>query len=162
MALTIALISCSRAPAERDRSGAPPEEAVKVVSQDRGEARIVATVELDIFSGRPNPTWNLSEEQTRALMALIEELPPGTPQAESPQGLGYRGFKVSLALADIGPTTVRVHRGEVRYGPEEASVRRLDAGKRLERWLLATAREVLDPQTYELVSREVQSDERQE
>jgi hypothetical protein len=56
----------------------------------------VARVELDLFSGRPNPTWELDDLEARQLQRLIE-IPPPThlPPPESP-GLGYRGFQVSL------------------------------------------------------------------
>lgn len=51
-------------------------------------------VELDVFSGRPNPMWSLSGEQMRELLEAFRDLPPvEQPSAES--GLGYRGFLLS-------------------------------------------------------------------
>lgn len=48
-------------------------------------------VELDVFSGRPNPTWSLSAEQSMELLAAFQDLPPADkPSLEN--GLGYRGF----------------------------------------------------------------------
>jgi len=51
-----------------------------------------AEVELDIFSGRPNPKWNLSGERVRHLEERLERLEP--VQADEPHALGYRGFVI--------------------------------------------------------------------
>ena len=51
-------------------------------------------VELDAFSGRSNPTWDLSSSEASELMATMASLPP-VRAAVSPPGLGYRGFLVS-------------------------------------------------------------------
>ena len=49
-------------------------------------------VELDIFSGRPNPKWNLSGLRVRQLEERLEGLEP--VQADEPHALGYRGFVI--------------------------------------------------------------------
>src|SRR5215475_2806090 len=65
-------------------------------------------VELDVFSGRPNPRWELDESSSQKLRYLqsrltnARESPPGVP------GLGYRGF---LYADPNGP--VRAYRGYV-------------------------------------------------
>lgn len=48
-------------------------------------------IELDAFSGRPNPTWVASTESSRAMLRALSALPeaPGRPE---PEHLGYRGF----------------------------------------------------------------------
>jgi len=51
-------------------------------------------VELDVFSGRPNPTWSLSAEQVKELIGLFQNLPPADQSAPE-TGLGYRGFLIS-------------------------------------------------------------------
>jgi hypothetical protein len=52
-------------------------------------------VELDIFSGRPNPRWSLSESENAELARLIESLQPAaSPPSLTPPGLGYRGFRL--------------------------------------------------------------------
>ena len=53
-------------------------------------------VELDIFSGRPNPRWHLTEDEAAQVASLIEslELAEGDP-SPNPPGLGYRGFRLS-------------------------------------------------------------------
>jgi hypothetical protein len=51
-----------------------------------------AEVELDVFSGRPNPKWTLSGQRVRDLEERLEGLEP--VQADEPHGLGYRGFVI--------------------------------------------------------------------
>src|SRR3954454_19332066 len=48
-------------------------------------------VTLDVFSGRPNPSWTLSVNEEAELARRLQTLPPSF---QSPAGsdLGYRGF----------------------------------------------------------------------
>jgi len=86
-------------------------------------------VELDIFSGRPNPRWQLSEGETAHFTRLIKQLERasvGSPPA--PPGLGYRGFRL------IGPAGSP----SWAYGGFIQSPRGLlaDPRRRVERFLL--------------------------
>ncbi|HYI12422.1 MAG TPA: hypothetical protein VEK57_25435 [Thermoanaerobaculia bacterium] len=93
-------------------------------------------ITLNIYSGRPNPRWVLSEEQTAELRErlsaaadnLTADAPPG-----SLQGLGYRGFEVRLH--DDAPP-LHVHGGVV--GTPGVSANLADDGRELERFLLGT------------------------
>lgn len=49
-------------------------------------------VELDIFSGRPNPRWRLDEPDARALLRLQAGLAEADAAPAEPPALGYRGF----------------------------------------------------------------------
>ena len=62
-------------------------------------------VELDIFSGMPNPTWVLSKRQEKTLYELLS----AEPNQISPVtilnkrfGLGYRGLIVRRIKTDDG------------------------------------------------------------
>jgi hypothetical protein len=55
---------------------------------------VLIVVELDVFSGRPNPTWSLSVEQAEELLEAFQNLPP-TDKLSPETGLGYRGFILS-------------------------------------------------------------------
>ena len=61
-------------------------------------------IELDIFSGMPNPTWLLSRDQERTLRDLLladpGQLSPAT--ATKRLGLGYRGLIVRRVKTDDG------------------------------------------------------------
>jgi hypothetical protein len=65
-------------------------------------------VELDIFSGRPNPRWELDEQTYKELLRLQSRLKPARQAAPEPPGLGYRGFQ----YADEGGP-VRAYHGFV-------------------------------------------------
>ncbi len=49
-------------------------------------------VELDVFSGRPNPRFQLDEHGSRKLRQLQSLLKPTSRAPAEPPGLGYRGF----------------------------------------------------------------------
>ncbi|SOD90580.1 hypothetical protein SAMN06269250_3469 [Spirosoma fluviale] len=71
-------------------------------------------VELDVFSGRPNPTWTLSEEESTELVALLKSLPIAEESSEE-GGLGYRGFVLSNFKETEGlPSPIRVYRKTIR------------------------------------------------
>lgn len=53
-------------------------------------------IELDIFSGRPNPRWPLSPPAARKLAELHRTLPPSAHEPPDLPGLGYRGFVYEL------------------------------------------------------------------
>jgi len=97
-------------------------------------------VELDMFSGRENPSWTLTADQARELVGLLSELPL-CQQAAEPPALGYRGFKLTSppALTDL-PERVRVYRGIVFVGeaPELTCYRDI---RGVERWLTSQAAE---------------------
>jgi hypothetical protein len=56
-----------------------------------------ATVELDAFSGRPNPRWQLSIEEARELSARLGDLETADGAKLPDVGLGYRGFYIDIA-----------------------------------------------------------------
>jgi len=66
-------------------------------------------VELDVFSGRPNPRWELDEQRFQELRQLESRLIPARQAAPEPPGLGYRGFVYSDASGEV-----RAYRGYVK------------------------------------------------
>ncbi|HKO55472.1 MAG TPA: hypothetical protein VJ276_06300 [Thermoanaerobaculia bacterium] len=85
-------------------------------------------VELDVFSGRPNPQWQLGKPESARLVHLIDSLEPADGPPPAPAGLGYRGFRIR----DAGGASWRAYRGFV-----EARDRMLaDPRRRVERFLL--------------------------
>ena len=54
-------------------------------------------IELDVFSGRPNPTWQLDDTHMIELLALLADLPIATRRKT--EGLGYSD---SLYTAPLG------------------------------------------------------------
>ncbi|NIJ65615.1 hypothetical protein FHR20_002577 [Sphingomonas leidyi] len=84
-------------------------------------------VELDVFSGRPNPVWQLDAQAAAALVALHDVLAAGTAW-EAPPALGYRGF-----LYTIRSDGCRAYHGAVRT----AQTILADPGYSIERFLIA-------------------------
>ncbi|MFZ4656575.1 MAG: hypothetical protein ACOYNY_06170 [Caldilineaceae bacterium] len=63
-------------------------------------------VELDIYSGMPNPTWTLTDPEEQELLDRIVAQPTLMRSADSaPAVLGYRGFFVSVEKEDDGAWT---------------------------------------------------------
>jgi hypothetical protein len=96
-------------------------------------------ITLDVFSGRPNPVWQLTEQQDSELGEKLSSA--GTPTAQRPSGvfggLGYRGFVISRSVDDPrGPMRFTVHEGILDHGfgvPNQID----NIG--LESWLATTA-----------------------
>jgi hypothetical protein len=84
-------------------------------------------VELDLYSGRPNPRWRLDDETRRTFHRLVADLAPTTAPPATLPGLGYRGFVVT-----DGDQTYRIFGGLVATGDSVLA----DSGRTLERWLL--------------------------
>ena len=113
-----------------------------------------AQVEVDVFSGRPNPTWNLTAAEARAFVERFAALPsfPGIGDgdgAEEHQGLGYRGLKVNL-FSEGRERRVSIGHGKVVVEePGSQKPRQFqDPERNLERWLLQTGRGHLDPDLF--------------
>lgn len=99
------------------------------------------TVTLNVFSGRPNPTWILSAAQEDELMARIEAADNLTNVKPSGVvgGLGYRGFSISSVPESTAsmPFRMFVHEGIIDRGTAEPN---FDVqGRGLEEWLLTTS-----------------------
>jgi hypothetical protein len=87
-------------------------------------------VELDAFSGRPNPSWRLSDTEAAEFARLIAGLAPASG-GSSPHlpGLGYRGFQLESAAG-----AYRVY-GELVQ--PASSVVLADPDRHVERFLVA-------------------------
>jgi hypothetical protein len=101
-----------------------------------------AVVELDAFSGLPNPRWVLSEADAVELAERLRALSPAA-LTELPSGiLGFRGFRIHNPGGDAGiPEHVYIsHDGVVMVGsePGDAKYYRDNGGAR--QWLKADAR----------------------
>jgi hypothetical protein len=98
-------------------------------------------VELDAFSGRPNPRWELTDTQAAEFLARLRALRSTKDSNFGNEGLGYRGFIVRMRREPVdGFDQVRLYRGTVlvRHGDRAETLS--DPGRILERWLLDSAR----------------------
>jgi hypothetical protein len=92
-----------------------------------------------VFSGRPDPTWPISQDVAAELVATWESLPP-TDATSSPPALGYRGCYVR---DPDGRMWTAYHELVTQSGE-----RRRDDERRFERTVLSSAPTgVLPPST---------------
>jgi redox-sensitive bicupin YhaK (pirin superfamily) len=98
-----------------------------------------ARVTLQVYSGRENPSWNLSERQISDLLALVGDLPK-SEAFTLPDNLGYRGFQVELTENAAEKTQeIVAYKGRVFYKSAEADKYFTDQKRRLEMFLLNSA-----------------------
>jgi hypothetical protein len=72
-------------------------------------------VEIDIFSGRPNPSWELGPADSRTLADLVHHIPRAREADGYKDGLGFRGFVVDL-VDDEKPRQLRISRTSISDG----------------------------------------------
>jgi len=111
-------------------------------------------VELDVFSGLPNPTWDLSAADTATLLGIISAL-HASPPVDLPTPLGYRGFVIAVDAPGSGSrATIRAYHGIVEYHGLETNYYS-DPDKQVERWLLSTAQPHIDSELYNSLLQEI-------
>lgn len=110
-------------------------------------------VELDVFSGRPNPAWALTSAEAEELERRLAAL-PRSPERELSTRLGYRGLLVRLEDG-TGARMLRVQSGGVEIAAAGSTVYARDEGRALERWLIATGGTRVPDDVAAIVAREL-------
>ncbi len=108
----------------------------------------------DMFSGRPNPRWSLTPDEVRWLGDAIRALQV-TAEDPSPPLLGYRGLLVEDPARATGYERVRLIRGIVVAACAGVEDRRRDSERVIERGLVVSAKDRLDPDVYLALTRTV-------
>jgi hypothetical protein len=109
-------------------------------------------VELDIFSGMPNPTWVLTNVEADSFVKQLAALPL-TSATELLGNLGYRGFIVQLTHG-ANTQLISIQKGTVHISKGATSVYANDEDRELERWLLKTGKPHLKNELFQIVERE--------
>ena len=97
------------------------------------EARV--TITLQVFSGRPNPSWQLTAQDAESLLQMLDQArrSGARRQSCSAPDLGYRGLTVRVAAgADIKDW--RVFDGCLQQDNKHLE----DGGRRIEAFVLRT------------------------
>jgi hypothetical protein len=103
-------------------------------------------VELDIYSGRPNPIWTLEPALASDLISRIACLNSTGKAVECSQNLGYRGFIVQFLDAGSNAIqTVRACSGIIEVTNATGSGYYADPQKQVELWLLASSASAQPP-----------------
>ena len=110
-------------------------------------------VELDIFSGMPNPTWVLMNEEADSFLKQIAAAPRTSPR-ELAGNLGYRGFIVKVDRG-AGAESIHVQNGVIHISGGGPDVYAGDGKPALERWLLNTGRPHLKSELFQVAEREI-------
>ncbi len=100
---------------------------------------------LDVFSGRENPRWVLSDDMEKEFFEKLDKI--DRPTLSKPSGsigtLGYRGFKIRRPVeSPQQEVKLFVSDGIVDFGQDV--VNRASDGRQLEQWLLESGSQKLD------------------
>lgn len=112
-------------------------------------------VELDIFSGMPNPTWILTDEEKDNFVKRLAALERSSISELSGK-LGYRGFIVQCMQGE-NAQLIRVQNGTVQISENATEVYASDKNRELERWLLNTGKPHIDDELFQIAEREQES-----
>ncbi|MFM0093701.1 hypothetical protein PQR46_43365 [Paraburkholderia sediminicola] len=118
-------------------------------------------VELDIFSGMPNPNWVLSNRQEKTLLQLLSNEPSQASSVKlsgNRYGLGYRGLVIRHIKTDDGTWDAAISKGQASFPNEFRVGIKPATSDSAADWLLKTAMRqgvVLADEIWEVVSRGV-------
>lgn len=110
-------------------------------------------IEVDVFSGRPNPHWELTEQESNEFVQRFQSLPPSSGEGTLKEGLGYRGLIVSVPGKEIeGFQEIVISNGLVVARRDNQPQKFVDKNRVLEKWLFQTGKGRLDNQLYRQIS----------
>lgn len=96
------------------------------------------SVTFDIYSGRENPTWNLSVEDCKELIKRLDALPVADKTIND-GGLGYRGFSLTVSPDTLQKGTWNLRVFEKIILINKGSKKNCKDVHGLEKWLLLQA-----------------------
>jgi hypothetical protein len=110
-------------------------------------------VELDIFSGRPNPSWELTPAESGEFWRKFAALPEERSVRSLRQNLGYRGVIVSPREAGEGGWEQVIISGGLAQRENSQGIQTFaDKERALERWLIHTGKAYIEPELYDEVA----------
>lgn len=116
----------------------------------------ILRIEMDIFSGRENPFWNLNINESESFIEKILSLPEGNMNESIDAGLGYRGLIITGdLLKDKCIDEIRIFSGVANVMAMDNVSNLSDLGRDLELWLIETSRTHIDSELYDSVHKEV-------
>ena len=100
-----------------------------------------STVTLELFSGRPDFSWKMSERDSAEIESALGALPKYSKAVSPvPPDLGYKGVRLKLFGERGLAKEIRFYRGMVSDGPHALE----DKGRMIEIRLLKTGRGIVD------------------
>ena len=116
-------------------------------------SKVVVT--LDVYSGRPNPTWSLAEGMTVEFLRRLHALDGSKAAPREFENLGYRAVSVELQDETKGTVVVKASRGIVTLDRAGQRFHYVDAGRQFELWLVNTGATHLTPDILRYVTSEI-------
>ena len=126
-------------------------QATGVLQTKRWELGMtIVNVEIDMFSGMPNPVWTLTDAQATEFLAKLADLQETEAKHRS-SNLGYRGLIVRMQPG--AEQEIHIQNGFVEVGGTMAMASTFfsDPNRSLERWLLVTGRAFVDRDVLEVI-----------
>lgn len=113
-------------------------------------------VTVDLFSGVPNPSWELSVAEGEVFLDLLRSLPVKPDAVRMNEGLGYNG----LIVTGIEPylkncREVVIFNECVLIHQQNQTQQLSDQARNLEQWLFQTGKGRLEPILYQLIQTQV-------
>lgn len=152
----LASVGCGAAGDTGTATASPPVPGITATRADEGQAAM--SVEVDLYSGRPNPHFVLRDATAGELTRRVEALEPIPPdelsEAPTADGLGYRGLRVQVGTNDTATSgsdaakavEIMVFDGIVTVSERGGGTRLLrDPGRGLEGWLAEAGAARLEP-----------------
>jgi hypothetical protein len=112
-------------------------------------------VTLDVFSGRPNPTWPLAEGMTVEFLRRLHALDSSKTTPREFEDLGYRAVSAEFQDETKGTVVVKASRGVVTLNRAGQQFHYLDAARQFELWLVNTGGAHLTPDILRYVTGEI-------
>lgn len=111
-------------------------------------------IELDVFSGFPNPTWSLSNVETEQLQVMLSELSSSLEQT-FPDPLGYRGILIYEVRNKNEVVGWRIWNGFIVKQTNDGNTYYFDEDRKVEHWLLQTGKPHITPDLYSTIEAEI-------
>lgn len=112
-------------------------------------------VTLDVYSGRPNPTWALAEGMAVEFLRRLHALDGSKAAPREFENLGYRAVSAEFQDETKGTVIVKASRGIVTLDRAGQQFHYVDSGRQLELWLVNTGAAHLTPDTLRYVTGEI-------
>jgi lipoprotein-anchoring transpeptidase ErfK/SrfK len=112
-------------------------------------------VTLDVYSGRPNPTWSMAEGMTVEFLRRLHALDGSKAAPREFENLGYRAVSAEFQDETKGTIVVKASRGIVTVDRAGQRFHYLDAGRQFELWLVNTGTTHLTPDILRYVTGEI-------
>jgi len=126
--------------------------------QSKNTGNMIFNVTLDVFSGRPNPTWTLTKEQGLFFINNVSQIKPTTENLQNytEKILGYRSFVVDeIGDKDLPLKRFEIYNGAIKVVSDNVYYILKDKDFQLEKWLLQTAYNHIGNSTFNFVKEDI-------